>query len=302
MRWHDVQPTLERAGYTVARRNDYYSPLPSIEDLRTTRARWDRPSSLRGLDLNLNEMEEYLQTLLARYSMEFSDYPPYEELFRIGFGPGFPAVDALTLYMVIRDAKPRHYVEVGSGLSTYYAGLAATRNAAEGRPMKITCIEPYPYDKLLSIPGISLIQKQVQDVGHSFFEVLQHDDLLFIDSSHILRIDGDVPFLLLEVLPSLPAGMLIHVHDIPFPYNVPYPPDLWVFGQSSPRFWNEAMVLQAFLAFNSRFRIVLSTPLIRHFNEGFLRRNVPGYSPVGTSGNLPSSIWLRAQQTERSKT
>ena len=76
------------------------------------------------------------------------------------------------------------------------------KNASEGHPLAITCIEPYPYDKLYTIPGIQVIAKQVQDVEVSVFQELQQGDMLFIDSSQCLKIDGDVPFLFLEVLPN----------------------------------------------------------------------------------------------------
>jgi hypothetical protein len=74
----------------------------------------------------------------------------------------------------------------------------------------------------------------------------------------------------LEVLPTLNSGVVIHIHDVPFPYDIPYPPELWVFWQQTPMLWNEAMVLQAFLCFNKEFEIKMSTPLIRHYDEEFL--------------------------------
>src|SRR5207244_12035849 len=102
-----------------------------------------------------------------------------------------------------------------------------------------------------------------------------------------------VPFLYLEVLPQLNPGVVIHVHDVPFPYNIPYPPQLWIFGQEWPMFWNEAMVLQAFLCFNDKFTITMSTPLILHLNEVFLRENIPIYESMEQNPNTFSSIWLR---------
>jgi hypothetical protein len=114
--------------------------------------------------------------------------------------------------------------------------------------MQIECIEPYPYGKLYDIPGIVVHREEVQSVGRDLFLGLGKDDVLFIDSTHVLRIDGDVPHLYLNVLPALGHGVLIHVHDIPFPFNVPYPAEKWVLGPEWPMYWNEAMVLQAFSA------------------------------------------------------
>ena len=289
----NVQSFLDRAGYVVARKSDYYSPLTSVSDLRSTFGRWHRPSALKGVEYDLNQMKTALSDLLSRYLAEFMDIPPYEQLQQVGFGPGYTAVDALTLYMMIRQLKPKRYVEVGSGLSTYYCSLAAARNASEGHPLAITCIEPYPFEKLHTIAGINVIAKPVQDVEVALFGQLRGRDVLFIDSSHILRIDGDVPFLYLEVLPTLDAGVFIHIHDVPFPYNVPYPPQLWVFGQEWPMLWNEAMVVQAFLSFNNSFEVTMSTPLLRYVDEDFLRRSIPFYQSVDQNPNTFSSLWLK---------
>jgi predicted O-methyltransferase YrrM len=288
-----IQKYLNRVGYTVALRADYYSPLTSVSDLRSTFERWNRPSGLKGIEYDLDHMKSAISDLLRRYLREFSEIPPYKQLQRVGYGPGYTAVDALMLYMMIRHIRPKRYIEVGSGLSTYYCSLAAARNTSEGYPLAITCIEPYPFEKLRTIPNIDIIAKQVQDVEVSFFGQLQKDDVLFIDSSHVLKIDGDVPFLYLEVLPTLNVGVIVHIHDVPFPYNIPYPPQLWVFSQEWPMLWNEAMVVQAFLSFNRNFRVLMSTPLIRYFDEDFLRKSIPIYESIEQNPNTFSSLWLR---------
>jgi len=286
------QRLLGAMGYSVARKSDYYSPLPSLDRLKKNYERWYRPSALAGIEYDLEAMKEELQSLLSRYYDEFSAFPAFEQL-RKKFGPGFTKLDALTLYMLIRQLKPTRYIEVGSGLSTYYCSLAAEKNASEGRPLQMTCIEPHPYEKLYTLSGIQVIPKEVQDVELSSFQQLEAGDVLFIDSTHVLNIDGDVPYLYLEVLPSLKVGVTIHIHDVPFPYNIPYPPRLWLFGQTWPMYWNEAMVLQAFLCFNKQFEITMSLPLIRHFDEPFLKQVVPNYETVEQNPNTFSSIWLK---------
>jgi hypothetical protein len=285
--------SLDAAGFQVARNDDYYSPLPSVAHLKANEARWNRPSSLRGIEYDLASMKQALVELLAGYLDEFLTYPPYAQIQKMGFGQGYTAVDALTLYMMIRHLKPRRYIEVGSGVSTYYCSLAAQRNESEGHPLQITCIEPYPFEKLATIPGIRLLAQKVEDVEISLFQELQENDVLFIDSSHILRVDGDVPFLYLEVLPGIHPGVVTHIHDIPYPFNSPYPPKRWIFQEGWPMFWNEPMVLQAFLAFNKNFKICLSTPLIRYFDEPFLQQTIPIYESVAQNPNTFSSIWLR---------
>ena len=288
-----LQESFDSAGYTIARKNDYYSPLPSVSHLKGNVARWYHPSALKGIEYDIEQMKAKFGHLFSLYFGEFATIPAYERLQEEGFGPGYTSLDALTLYMMIRNFKPRHYIEVGSGLSTYYCSLAADKNASEGRPLQITCIEPNPSKKLYTIPGIQVIPKEVQDVEISLFRKLQDNDVLFIDSSHVVKIDGDVPFLYLEVLPILAIGVVIHVHDVPFPYNVPYPPEHWILGRTWPMFWNEAMILQAFLCFNNKFNIEMSTPLIRHLDETFLKDNIPIYESIDQNQNTFSSIWLK---------
>jgi hypothetical protein len=133
----------------------------------------------------------------------------------------------------------------------------------------------------------------VQDVDISLFQSLGPNDVLFIDSSHVVRIDGDVPYLYLEVLPQLNAGVVVQIHDVPFPYNVPYPADHWVFGTVWPRYWTEAMLAQAFLAFNHAFQVQLSLPHWRFHDEAGLRRLLPGVVIGEQDSNPFSSLWLK---------
>lgn len=125
-------------GYDVSRRTNYYSPLPTVSELKKNRQRWYRPSDLSGVRYDLDAMKTLFLNLRFRYLDEFLEIPPYDDLKDKGFGLGYTPVDAMTLYMMIRDLKPKRYIEVGSGLSTY-CSLAAEKNAAEGSPVEITC-------------------------------------------------------------------------------------------------------------------------------------------------------------------
>src|SRR6266542_516601 len=291
----------ERCGYVVARKSDYYSPLPSEIELRKTYPRWARPSALRGVTYDLEAMKNRLKVLRDAYYDEFLALPPYSSLCEAGYGPGYPHVDAFTLYAMMRQLQPGRYLEIGSGLSTYYCQLARKRNKEQGRDTKMVCIEPYPFPKLSEIEQIDLIRTEVQQVPLETFESLRSGDILFIDSSHVIRLDGDVSYLFLEVLPAIAAGTYIHIHDIPFPFNIPYPPDYWTLLQDPqsphwPTYWNEAMLLQAFLAFNPSFELALSCPMIRYFDEHFLRATLPIFKPITEEPNTFSSIWLKRIQ------
>ena len=287
--WHRCANLL---GLSIAKRRDYNSVLPVLEELRRTRERWDRPSDLVGIRYDMMAMKRLFAELMERYAAPVLPAADYTQNADRGFGPGYPRVDAITSYAMLRKLKPARYLEVGSGLSTFYAFRAGQENAREGRPMQITCVEPYPSDLLRSMQGVNLIVDQVQNVSASRFATLECGDVLFIDSTHALRIDSDVAYLFLEIVPRVAVGAWVHVHDIPFPYNTPFPSDVWVLGDRWPVYWQEAMLLQAFLMFNKDFEIRLSTPLIRHADEGFVGQRIPDYAPLAIERHTYSSIWI----------
>jgi predicted O-methyltransferase YrrM len=283
-----------RLGFNIVKRKDYYSTLPVLSELRETRKRWDRPSALAGVQADVGTMAKELGVLAEQWEAEYLAVTgDYLDNTRKGFGPGYPQFDSRTLYYFLREHKPRRYLEVGSGLSTYYASLAGARNEAEGDPLGITCIEPYPFEALKTLPGFDLVEGFVQDTPLEVFESLESGDVLFIDSSHALKVDSDVAYLFLEVLPRIKPGVFVHIHDVPFPFNTPYPADTWVFGERWPVYWNEAMVVQAFLAFNTSFEVLLSVPMIRHEDEEFLVERFPDYVRLADDPNPPSSLWIQ---------
>jgi len=284
---------LSHYGLSVARADDYYSPLPVLPTLRGNQQRWFKPSQLIGVHWDLEEMKTVLTSLLAKYGEEYSTLPSYEENRTKGYGQGFTPVDAMVLFLLVREIQPRRYLEVGAGLSTYYSALAGKRNLEAGKPVRITCIDPHAAELLGAIEGAEILKQEVQDVPFSVFEELDAGDILFIDSTHTVKLDGDVPFLHLEVLPRLNKGVIVHVHDIPFPYNVPYPPSTWIFERDWPVFWTEAMLVQALLCETSAFRIRLSLPLLRYFDESFLRARIPNYDGLQLGPyDTFSSLWL----------
>jgi len=286
---------LARLGVNVVRTADYYSPLPVLSELERTRERWDRPSELPGLSVDLESMEERLRRIASVHGAELDELPSYDESKGMGYGPGFTRMDSYLIYLVLRDLKPRHYLEVGSGLSTYWAHLALERNRAEGAPCEMAAIDPYARERVGGLAGLEIIRREVQDVEPAFFGRLEAGDVLFIDSTHVVKVDGDVPHLYLEVLPRLAPGVVIHSHDIHFPYNVPHPAQEYVFDAKWPMLWTEAMLLQAFLAFNPAFEIDLSIGLLRHNREAVLAEAMPGYTPLepGDYDTHAGSLWYR---------
>ncbi len=116
-----------------------------------------------------------------------------------------------------------------------------------------------------------------------FFSQLQSGDILFIDSSHTVKIGGDVNYLFLEVLPRLKPGVIVHVHDIFLPFE--YRRD-WVLDEF--RFWNEQYLLQAFLTFNSEFEVLLANYYLSSHHKEHLQAAFPDLP-----GWIGGSFWMR---------
>ena len=286
---------LNALGLNVARTTDFYSPLPVLSDLEKHRERWDRPSEMIGVRYDLETMKALLARLVHDHAEEHARQPSYEQIQQMGYGPGFTIVDAQVLYYMIRDLKPRRYLEIGSGFSTYVSWLAIEENRRQGSPCDMTYVDPFPTGRLDNLEGLSSVASRVEDVELERFEQLEAGDVLFIDTTHVLKVDGDVAYLYLEVIPRLSPGVVIQAHDIAFPYNTPHPAEQYVFASKWPFYRTEAMVLQAFLSYNPNYEIVLSAPMLRHFDEDFLKRTLPNYRPleVADYDTHFGSLWFR---------
>jgi predicted O-methyltransferase YrrM len=243
-------------------------------------------------------MQEKLAYLTSHYFEEYENLFFYNEISKKGYGPGYPLLDSMLLYFMIRHIKPKNYIEIGSGVSTYICSLAAKKNEKIGSYLDITCIDPYPQENLYKIPNAKFFKDEIQNINLDFFDKLHEGDILFIDSTHILKIDGDVPYLYLEIIPRLENGVIIHIHDIHFPYNIPYPPQYYIFGNKRPVFWNEAMLLQAFLSYNDSYKIIMSLPLLRYFCEDTLKEHISNYQALDQNHAYThnGSIWIEKQK------
>lgn len=268
----------------------YYSPVPDTRVLRHTRERWYKEGEFHGVEFDLPGERQLLQQLI-QYQPELDALPSIKELASLNLGEGYGEVEARLLYALIRHFKPRSIIEVGSGMSTIYSVKGLSQNKiVDNIAAKITCIEPYARPPLHNLKGdceIEIVPKVVQDVELEFFESLEPNDILFIDSSHVSKIDSDVNYLYLEVLPRLKPGVLIHIHDIVFPYPT-LDPDLWVF--KAHQFWSEAQLVQAFLSYNTSFKIRLCTSYLHYKDQDALKCVFKIYDP---SVHVPGSLWLQ---------
>ena len=173
----------------------YCSPIPDTRELRKRFNLWYKESDLIGIDMNIEEQLKLLNALQT-YQTKCDELPSSKEIAIQGWG--FGEVEAHILHSMIRYLKPHTVVEVGSGVSTFFSVNALSINKrSDGINSKMICIEPYPFPLLRKIQGdcqIQLIPKLVQDIDIEFFKVLDAGDILFIDSSHTVKIDGDVTF------------------------------------------------------------------------------------------------------------
>ena len=230
------QPNIsDRWGYHI-RPIHYYEPLPDFRSITTEQI--DRRRSYSAIDFRWEDELELLGEL-TKYTNELShtgfDFKNYF----------FSDFDAALYYCLIRHLQPQRIIEIGGGYSTRIADKALAHN----QQGKLTCIEPYPEERLLRAElNVEIVRKRVEEVDLDFFSCLEANDILFIDSSHTVKFGSDVCYAFLEVLPSLNPGVWIHVHDIFFPQD--YPAD-WLLNRRLAL--NEQYLLEGFLAFNTSF-------------------------------------------------
>jgi hypothetical protein len=238
-------------------RNHYYEPQ---FDNRTPKREFFQDRYLPGIDWNIAGQLEFLGTF--KYSQELVDIPleKPESLKFFLYNGSFESGDAEYWYQIIRTIKPKRIFEIGSGNSTLLAISAIAHNTADdpNYACEHVCIEPYEMP-WLEESGVQVVRSKVEDVELSFFSSLEENDILFIDSSHIIRPQGDVVFEYLELLPSLKKGVIVHIHDIFSPKNYP---NQWL--QDEIRLWNEQYLLEAFLTNNSAWKVVGALNYLLH--------------------------------------
>lgn len=269
----------------------FYYPAPDILKLKRNNA-FGRKSNLKGIDFNEIEQIDFLKSISFEYALE-CDFPSeksqntesyYTECGSFSYGC------ASLLHCIIRKYKPKRIVEVGVGNSSKVISTALSYNITEGYLSEYIAIDPYPPSYIEKLKHLSkLIPSPVEELDLALFASLEANDILFIDSSHQVKIGNDVLFLYLEVLPILKPGVLVHIHDINLPYEYP---KAYYLNENFRVCWNEQYLLQALLVDNSNYRILIgATNLmanhIKEFKEAF-----PLYNP---SKHLSSSgsFWMQ---------
>ncbi len=269
--------------------NHFYYPIPDTRQVQVTDP-WKSESEMVGVELNIDTQLDLIGNVFPDFQEEYNAFPhnsspellPYEFHFHNGLYDG---MDALVLYCMIRHYKPQQIIEIGSGWSTRISAKAALKNGQT----RLTSIEPYPAPFLVTgFPGLnSLLVKKVEEVDLSFFKTLGENDILFIDTSHVIKTGGDVTYLYLEVLPRLKKGVIVHIHDIFLPWEYP---KWWI--TELARFWDEQYLFHAFMVYNSHFHVLLANNFFRHKYPVEVKNTFPKLPNLDAG----YSIWIQKTQ------
>ena len=236
----------------------FYSPIPDLKFLEQRKV-WDKKSELHGINFNEKKQLVNLKKLGKGFAKE-CDWPlsPTED--KADFyvdNDSFSYGCAAILHSMIREHKPKNIIEIGSGSSSKIIAKAIKINNIIGIKTHYTIIDPYPakYISKKLLKYNRLISKCVETVDPRYFDRLGENDILFIDSSHMVKIGNDVNFLYLDILPRLKPGVIVHIHDIGLPYEYP---KSYATSETFRQFWTEQYLLQSFLICNHDFEIILA--------------------------------------------
>ncbi len=274
----------------------FYTPVPDYSWLRANRGLWTGRASLNGLAWDLSAQMDWLGQICCPYYHEVAGLQQFQEIISRRVGPGFGPIESQLLHCFIRSKAPRRVIEIGSGVSTACMLHAIQMNRQNSRETQVTCIEPFPKDAFSTIQDITHLRQPLQAVPLSLFGQLQPGDLLFIDSSHAVKTGSEVLRIYLDIIPALPAGVYVHIHDINLPYQ--YPRDALSAYYAS----QETALLLALLTNNARLSILACLSGLHYDCPERLRAIMSDYRPQANQEGLPapdaapdhfpSSIWL----------
>jgi hypothetical protein len=272
----------ERLGLQVVLKT-YYSPIPDLAQL--PEGVWEARDPLRGIGFDLDAQMAFVESDLAphisglAWATDVAGGHAYEPS-----NDSYPLADARVLYAMVRHLRPSRIVELGSGQTTRVIAQAARENDRDGSPARLRAFDPFPTAVDDHLPGLAeLARVKAQDVPDDVFTELQAGDVLFVDTTHTVKIASDVNHIILRVLPLLQPGVIVHIHDIFLPYEYPR-----FFFADFALYWAEQYLLQAFLAFNSAFEVLCAVHAL-----GRERSERMAATGALTAGEIGSSFWIR---------
>jgi predicted O-methyltransferase YrrM len=243
----------------------FYSPVPDVATLPEDV--WTRRSPLTGVAFDSAAQIAWAEAELAPLIAAFE--PP--EGFRLA-NRYYESVDAEVCDALVRRLAPARVVELGSGWSTLLLRAAA--------PGRVTSFDPFPAEFLDGVERLG-----AQEIPLDVFDGLEAGDVLFVDTSHTVKLGGDVNRIVLDVLPRLAPGVVVHFHDIWLPYEYHR-----VLVEDMGMYWAEQYLLQAFLIGNP-WEVLFAAQAVAREHPERLEALVPSF----TGENFPSAFWLRAR-------
>ena len=261
--------------------SNYYEPSFNFDNLKKNLS---EKRNLPGINFNIENQIKNLKQLDYKKELENLNLKNNSPNFNFNIDNNFfEAGDAEIYYQMIRYHKPKKIIEIGSGQSSLIAMEAINNNKQiDNFITELTCIEPFE-NKWLEKNDIRVIRKKVEEIDTDIFTDLNKGDILFIDSSHVIKPQGDIVKIFLEILPKLKSGVIIHIHDIFSPRDYL---ENWL--KIENRFFNEQYLLEGMLDNSSRYKIMLSLNLLKYD----FYKELKNVCPYLNDRSEPSSFYM----------
>jgi hypothetical protein len=283
----------------------FYSPISSPDNFKEIYESSDgaevdwpelerRSNSPAGIDFNEAAQLELLESLGEAYKTR-PDFPDSQHhdyrFYYLNHYYSYP--DATVFYCLVNTIRPRRIIDVAGGNTTTLM-LDMNDTCFRDDPMHITLIEPHPErvePYLGEESGLDKLYCRVQEVDEDLFRSLEPNDVLFLDTTHISKMGGEVNYLAFRIFPLLKPGVVIHIHEIFYPFE--YPSSFFRSGKS----WNEIYMWRAFLMHNKDYEILMFNSWLSKMHTEAMRDAMPDYFKQGNAHvNVQtegSSLWLR---------
>ena len=263
-----------------------YSPVPAVPP--PDAPEWRRASELPGIALDTSAQLDWLEATLAPRVAEFcARVDPDRGDLRLDLRNGYyQLADAALLWGMVRHFRPRRLLELGAGFSTLVSAAACVANAGEGEVVEHVCVDPEPRTAIpAGLPGLTRAERcSAADLPLERFLALEAGDILFVDTTHTVKRGSEVNYLVLEELPRLRAGVVVHFHDIFLPYE--YPREWFAHGT----YLAEQYLVQAFLIGNAGWEVLLAAHACSSAHPERFARAIPLFDP-STVGQ--EAFWMR---------
>lgn len=244
----------------------FYSPIPDLSYIKKkSDIIFDRSSKVTGIEFNIDKQYEILKSIGKNVYTNFNHFIFKPDKLYNPDNIYYQYHDVVSLFSIIMTYKPKNIIEIGCGFSS--AAMIDINQHYLDNNLFLTFIEPFPENRLNNVltksnhKAFKLVEKYIQDVDIDEFKNLVQNDILFVDSSHVSKTGSDLNHIIFNILPELKSGVIIHFHDIHYPFE--YPKE-WVEKGYS---WNESYILRAFLTNNKEYEIIYMNSFLNEVNS-----------------------------------